>query len=290
MTRRTLLELLTAAKLARGFRLAVCNETFQTADFGEQCRLARKTGYSGIEIMPGTLAEDPASIPASRRAQLRKTMDAEGLAFAGLHNLLSAPKGLHAATADAAVYRRTWDYMLRLIDFCADLGGGVMVFGGAKQRAAEKGETPAGAVARLTEGFARVAPHARGSGVLLLVEPLAPHICNVVNTLEQAIAIVRQIGSPAVQSMFDVHHTAAETLSAGELVARYFPYLRHVHLNEMDGKRPGLGNYDMKPLFRAMAQRGYAGWLSLEVFDFKPDGETVAAEANAYIRSELAKA
>ena len=59
------------------------------------------------------------------------------------------------------------------------------------------------------------------------------------NTLDQAVALVREIDSPAVETMFDVHNTEAETLSAPELIDRYIPIIRHVHLNEMDGRRPG---------------------------------------------------
>lgn len=292
MTRRELLQSLGAAMPARAsnLRLAICNETFQTPDFARQCRLARKTGYLGLEIMPGVLAEDPTAIPSARLAEMLRIMNEEGVAFAGLHNLLSAPKGLHCTTPDSAVYRRTWEAVQRLIDLCAGLGGGVMVLGSGKQRAAEGGQRPAEAVARLTEGLAGVAAHARSSGAVLLLEPLAPHLCNVVNTLEEAVAIVKQIGSPAVQSIFDVHNTVAERLPHPELIAVYFPFIRHVHLNEMDGRRPGLGGYDFKPLFRALLERNYTGWLSVEVFDFKPSGEEVAAAANAYLRAEWEEA
>ena len=52
------------------------------------------------------------------------------------------------------------------------------------------------------------------------------------------------------------------------LVDRYFDLIRHVHINEMDGRHPGTGFYDFKPVLQVLARRGYAGWLSLEVFDF----------------------
>ena len=39
--------------------------------------------------------------------------------------------------------------------------------------------------------------------------------------------------------MSDVHNTVAEQLPHDELIRRYFAHLRHVHLNEMDGRHPG---------------------------------------------------
>jgi D-psicose/D-tagatose/L-ribulose 3-epimerase len=277
------------AVAAAPFRYALCNETLQALPFPEQCRLARQIGYQGIEIMPGTLAEDRAAIPAARRAELKRVMDGEGIRFAGLHNLLGAPKGLHATTADRATYQRTWDHMRALIDLCGDLGGGVMVFGSGKQRNAESGMAPADALARLTEGLGSVAGRGGQRDALILVEPLAPGLSNIVNTLEEAVAIVQAIASPAVQTIFDVHNTAAEKLPADRLVERYIREIRHVHLNEMDGTRPGLGGYDFRTLLRALMLRGYRGWLSLEVFNFAPSGPEVARRAWEYMQQQAGR-
>jgi sugar phosphate isomerase/epimerase len=41
---------------------------------------------------------------------------------------------------------------------------------------------------------------------------------------------------------------------------------------------------------RTLRELGYRGWLSVEVFDFKPDGETVARQAAGYLRSIAAQA
>jgi sugar phosphate isomerase/epimerase len=53
----------------------------------------------------------------------------------------------------------------------------------------------------------------------------------------------------------------------------------------MDGKRPGAGDYDFQAVLDALRSVEYAGWVSVEVFDFKPDGETVARLAIEYLNS-----
>jgi sugar phosphate isomerase/epimerase len=116
------------------------------------------------------------------------------------------------------------------------------------------------------------------------MEPLAPQLCNIVNTLAEAMAIVRAVNSPAVQTIFDTHNTAAEKRPMDELIREYLPWIRHVHLNEMDGQRPGAGNFPFGPVLETLRKAGYAGWLSVEVFDFKPDGETVARLALEHLR------
>ncbi len=275
-----------AAAAQQAFRLAVCSETFQLEDFAEICRATLRTGYSGLEIAPFSLSEDPGAIPAAQRKQYRDTMQSEGVAYVGLHSLLTVPRGeLHITTPDAAVRKRSWEYFRKLIDLCADLGENtVMVLGSSKQREATAGSTVEDAVKRLQEGLAEVGPQAQERGVLILLEPLAPHLCNVVTNLEQATAIVEAIGQPSVQTMFDVHNTAAETLPVGELLRRYIAHIRHVHINEMDGRRPGTGSYDYAALLQALRDVSYDGWLSLEVFHFEPSGEEVARASAEYLR------
>ncbi len=285
MLRRALL-LCWAAPLVRAAsnRLAVCSETFAGLSFVEACKAARRTGYDGIEIDPAHLDADPASIPPARRREIRRLIEGEGLRCPGLHSFLRAPPGLHLTTADLSRRARSWEYFVRLVDLAADLAESpVMVLGSARQRDAVAGTSPRDAAARLTDGLRKLAPLAESRGVSILMEPLAPHLCNVVNTLAEAMAIVRAVGSPAVQTMFDTHNTAAETDPPAALLERYLPYIRHVHLNEMDGRRPGAGNYPFGTLLQALRRLGYSGWLSVEVFDFQPDGETVARLSREYL-------
>lgn len=276
---------------ARTFRWAVCSETFPGRKFNEICELTRRTGYTGLEIDPSNLSDDPASLSASDRATLRKTMAGHGVEYVGLHSFLKAPKGLHLTTPDGGVRQQSWEYFDKLIDLAADLGDRpVMVLGSSRQRQAINGTAPAEAVERLTEGLARVAKHAEKRGVTILMEPLAPHLCNVVNTMSEAVAIADKTGSAAVQSMFDSHNTTAETLPHPELIGKYFSRIRHVHLNELDGKYPGSGNFPFAPVLKALHGLDYKGWLSVEVFDFQPDGETVARNASEFLRREAEKA
>jgi D-psicose/D-tagatose/L-ribulose 3-epimerase len=57
----------------------------------------------------------------------------------------------------------------------------------------------------------------------------------------------------------------------------------------MDGRHPGTGAYDFRPVLGALARRGYAGWLSLEVFDFSAGADRIAADSLRYLQNEVAK-
>ncbi|HUB32606.1 MAG TPA: sugar phosphate isomerase/epimerase family protein, partial [Bryobacteraceae bacterium] len=217
--------------MAYSFRHAMCNEAFEGRAFTATCQAIRRAGYGGIEIAPFTLAGRPADIAAPARREYRDTILSEGLVFAGLHWLMVSPKGLHVTAPDAELRARSWRHILDLIDLCADLGpNGVMVFGSPKQRSTTGGITRPEATRHFVDGLAGVAPHACARGVTVLVEALPAAQADVVLTLEEAAGIVREIGNPAIQTMFDVHNAIDETLPHAELVDRYFDCIRHVHV------------------------------------------------------------
>ncbi len=57
----------------------------------------------------------------------------------------------------------------------------------------------------------------------------------------------------------------------------------------MDGRHPGKGDYDFKPLLRTLKKLDYQGWVSLEAFDFSFGAETIARESIEYLNRELTK-
>ena len=272
------------------FRQSMCNEAFEKRPFGSACRALRQAGYTGIEIAPFTLAENPTDIGPAARREYREIMQAEGLAFVGLHWLMASPKGLHVTTPDDVLRARSWRHIRHLIDLCADLGpDGVMVFGSPKQRSTTGKLTPAEATRHFVDGLAGVAPHAASRGVTILVEALPAGQADVIQTLAEAVAVVREIASPAVRTMFDVHNAVDETEPHAHLVDRYFELIRHIHVNEMDGRHCGAGTYDYKPVLSVLRKRRYTGWISLEAFDFTPGAERIANESLRHLEREIAQ-
>jgi sugar phosphate isomerase/epimerase len=275
---------------ATGLRFAICNEVFGDADLSEACAQAASLGYSGFEIAPFTLASDPASLDATARREIGQTIRRNGLEFVGLHWLLAAPAGLHATTRDEVVRERTWSYVHQFIDLCADLASpdgkdkAVVVFGSPKQRSASDGMPPEEATDIFISGLAQVAPHAESRDVTVLVEALPLNQSNVVTSLAEAVSIVNKIGSPAVRTMFDVHNAIDEEEAHPELLRRYAQYIRHVHVNELDGQEPGMGSYDFAPVLHTLTDLDYRGWVSVEAFDFSRNPYEIARRAIERLR------
>ncbi|HEX4883074.1 MAG TPA: sugar phosphate isomerase/epimerase family protein, partial [Casimicrobiaceae bacterium] len=248
-------------------RLALCNEVLRHRDFASQCAYASRLGYDGLEVAPFTLADDPLALGAARRAEFRRTADAHGLAITGLHWLLVKPDGLSVTSADAAVRARTVDAMKRIVELCVDLGGRYLVHGSPAQRRTPDGADGATARRWIAEALAAVAPVAEQAGVVYLIEPLPADETDQVNTLAEAAALVREIGSPALATMLDTKSASlAEAESPAALIARWLPtgLLRHVQLNDRNRRAPGQGGDAFAPVLAALLDGGYDGDLAVE--------------------------
>ncbi|MDE2926165.1 MAG: TIM barrel protein [Acidobacteriota bacterium] len=84
--------------------------------------------------------------------------------------------------------------------------------------------------------------------------------------------------------VFDTHNAVGETLPHGEAIRKYDRYIKHVHVNELDGRHPGTGDYDFKPVLQALKDLAYPGWVSLEVFHFEHGPENIARDSARFIR------
>ena len=271
-------------------RIALCNEVIAPMPFPRQCEYAAKLGYDGLEIAPYTLSEEPQRMGAAQIATARSAAEDCGIAVTGLHWLLLKPAGLSISTKDDAARKRTVDVMLALVDLCAALGGRYLVHGSPHQRRIEPGETRAAAMARAKDCFAAVAERAQRSGVLYCIEPLSVEQTPLINTLEEAAALVEQIDVSSVRTMLDCSSAGRmEKEPLGALVERWLPrgMIAHVQLNDRNRRGPGQGEQRFAPLFAALRRHGYAGDVAVEPFDYVPDGPGAAARAIGYIRGIL---
>ncbi|MEZ6108861.1 MAG: hypothetical protein R3B96_22960 [Pirellulaceae bacterium] len=53
------------------FKYAICNETFQQVSVEESFALAKRYGYTGVEVAPFTLANDCRSVDRATRLAVR---------------------------------------------------------------------------------------------------------------------------------------------------------------------------------------------------------------------------
>jgi D-psicose/D-tagatose/L-ribulose 3-epimerase len=263
-------------------KLSLCNEVIRELPFDRQCALAAGLGYRGLEVAPFTFGDDGWRMPAHQRAEIRNACCNAGVEVSGLHWLLAAPAGLSITTADRTVWQKSVDVLRGSIDLCAELGGAYLVHGSPAQR---RVGDPSDA-RRAEEAWSLAAEAAQKAGVVYCLEALARPDCNFVNTLAEAVAMVRRIGNPAFRTMVD---TLAAGLMEPEPVAdaihRLYAtgFMAHIQLNDRNKRGPGQGNDKFAPVVRALRETGYDGWIAMEPFVYEPDGATCAARMIGYV-------
>ncbi len=270
-------------------RYAICNETFGDRPFDRVCGDVAALGYTGLEVAPFTLAPRITDVPAARRAELRRQAEREGLTVLGLHWLLAKTEGFHLTHADPGVRRRTGLYLGELARAAADLGGDILVLGSPLQRNRADGVTTDVALLRARDTIAYCRQALGEAGVTLAVEPLGPAETNFLNTAAETLALLELVNDPNVRLHLDVKAMADEPLPTPETIRAYAPHTAHFHANDPNRRGPGFGDTDFVPILRALKDTCYAGWVSVEVFDYSPDPDTVARESIRYLRECEAK-
>jgi sugar phosphate isomerase/epimerase len=272
-------------------KLGICNELFETMEFGKVCRLVKDLGYDGLEIAPFTLARTVTELTTARRRELKTIVDDSGLQTIGLHWLLAKTEGMYLTSPDPSVRRATGDYLVALAGATADLGGTLMVLGSPKQRSLLPGVTFDQAVGYVLEVLDRVMPELDAARVDLCFEPLAPSETDFINTCAQAMELVGRVAHPRFKLHMDVKAQSSETdASVPDLIRRYASKAGHFHAQDVNLRGPGMGDVDFKPIMRSLVASGYRGWVSVEVFDFSSGAENTARQSIACLKEAIALA
>ena len=266
-------------------KIYLCSEVVRDLDFADQCRFARDVGYDGLEIAPFTLSSEPQNLSVKDLRAFRAIADGEGVAVAGLHWLLAAPQGLSITSTDPAVAEKTRDVGKFLVDMCRELGGHYLVHGSPLQRPLGLGLEAEGKRQGIAY-FAAMAEASSQAGVRYILEPLSRDDTAFINTVEDALAIIDEIGSEALGTMIDSYAAISNDEDLPDLLRRWIPRgaISHVHFNDDNKRGPGEGTTDFGAVVELLRQLDYNGTTAVEPFIYSPDGPSCAARSIGYLR------
>jgi sugar phosphate isomerase/epimerase len=261
-------------------RYAICNELFQEWSWQRALDLTTKCGYHGWEIAPFTLGDKPTELTAAQRSEMASQIRAAGVEVVGLHWLLAKTQGYHLTTNDCDIRKRTADYLVELSSLCRDLGGSLMVLGSPQQRNFDpEMMTHQQATENAVSILQQIAPALERDGVTLCLEPLGPAEGNFWNHAAQAVQVIREIDSPSIRLHLDVKAMSSEGMPIADVIRVNSEWLHHFHANDPNLLGPGMGEVCFEPIFQALGDIEYTGWVSVEVFDYSPGIERIAKES-----------
>ena len=276
-----------ASTATAALKFGICNETYQGWQFAEVCRDVARWGYDGIEIAPVTLCEDPSDLTEAAAGQYGRIARDAGLEVIGLHWLLVKPDGLHLTTPDPSVRQRTMKFAQHLARLCAAMGGQVMVWGSPRQRTIAEGQPYEDAFAYAAQAVREVCQVAGEAGVTVAMEPLTKAETNFLTTAAETVRFIQAVNHSACRLHLDVKAMSGEGKPIPRIISESRDYLAHFHANDPNLRGPGFGEVDFVPIFAALESAGYRGFVSVEVFDYRPDPQTIARRSIEYLRGSL---
>lgn len=270
-------------------KFAICNELFGTRRAADTFSTIAKLGYTGVEVAPFTLAPhnepfDIREVPAGRIVEFRDQAEAAGLEIIGLHWLLANTHGYHLTSPDPTVRRRTAEYLRALVELCAGLGGKVMVFGSPKQRNLLPGVLYEDAEAYAVEVLHGALAACRQYEITIALEPLGPAEGDFMLTAESAIRLAEMVESPHCKLHLDVKAMSTESEPIPDIIRASREWLVHFHANDPNLLGPGMGEVDYGPIFAALKEIDYDGWVSVEPFKYEPSPEEIARRSIEYMQ------
>lgn len=270
-------------------QFGICNEIFKDWKIEDAMTYARKVGYDSIEIAPFTIANYVTDISAAQRQQIRDSAARTGIAISGIHWVLVQAEGMYLNHPETKVRTRTAKYFCDLVDFCADLGGKIIVVGSPKQRNIMDGVSPQQGWDWALATFQDAVKKAEDRGVTICFEPLSPAETNFINTAEDAIRFTQQQPSPNFKIILDVKAMCSESKPIPQIIRESWPNFAYFHANDRNLKGPGFGDVDFKPIAAALHEVGYDGVVSVEVFKFEEGAEAIASQSIDYLKRVFGK-
>jgi sugar phosphate isomerase/epimerase len=165
-----------------------------------------------------------------------------------------------------------------------------MVLGSPKQRNLLPGVSHDDAMKYAADTLRRVTPALNQYDVTLALEPLGPEEGDFLRTADLGVQLMKMIESPRCRLHLDVKAMASESKPICDIIRDNAAVMAHFHANDPNRRGPGMGAVDFVPIFKTLQEVKYDGWVSVEVFDYTPNPETIARESLRHMRECEAKA
>jgi D-psicose/D-tagatose/L-ribulose 3-epimerase len=228
-------------------------------DCGYAVRRTAEAGYRRIEIP----VLEPEKLDAT---QTRKALEEYGLEAACSLGLSS---DTDVSSSDPATVRRGEARLGAALDFAASVGARYLT--GVLYGALAKYDAPATREGWLNAVTAirRLAEEARSRDVKIGLEAVNRYETNLLNTAEQTVAFIEEVGLDNVYAHIDSYHMNIEERSMRAAVLSCGDRLGYVHVGESHRGYLGTGSVDFAALFAALSEVGYDGPIVFESFSSK---------------------
>ncbi len=237
----------------------------------------KKWGFQSVEIP----VEDPSHIDP---AAVKAAADKAGLAIGSICACMGPGRDLRGTPEEQ---KTGSDYIKALIDQAVVLGhsrviGPVYSVVGkadAVEPAQQKKEW-----ALVVKNLKVIAKYAEKKGITICVEPLNRFETDFLNTCEQGLKLIADVGSPALKLHLDTFHMNIEEKNQGKSIKKAGKLLAHFHACGTDRGTPGGDSLNWAEIVAALRAVKYDGDVVIE--SFTTDVKVIARAAAIWRRIE----
>jgi 5-keto-L-gluconate epimerase len=248
-----------------------------SGDLEEGFRNAAELGYRGVDLslLDSAALDKDWIIGKAQSYKLNIYTIATGQTYYNDgYSLYSA----EADTREMAVAR-----IRSHIDFASRLGA-MVIIGGVRGRI-----TAGDDQARLRQeqsgrqAICQCLKHAEDKGVTLLLEPINRYETNIINTLNEGVSLIEEMGSPNLKLLPDIFHMNIEEKSIEESILGYKSHIGYVHFADSNRQAPGFGHIDFRKILSTLEEINYDNAIGLEILP-KPDDFSAAKQAIFHLK------
>ena len=263
-------------------RLGLSTVMYEQTDlsYPEIVRKANGLGYEGIEL---NFKEWPIE---SIIGDIEKSLDAFSVEVAAVGTrYMHVTHGLYLASPNQKIRGKAMDYITECIKIARRLDCPIVQAGWAFQ--GSKLEAPYDAAwKQAVESLREVGRRCQEHGLRFVIEFACKRNAELVNTMDEAIRMLDEVGSDSVLVMADVFHIYTEDDSVRDTVLKAGDRLGYVHLADSDRLIPGSGKIDFSKFVDALREINYKGYMIME-FNPGANPDESLSQALGYMKGLL---
>jgi D-psicose/D-tagatose/L-ribulose 3-epimerase len=219
----------------------------------------KSLGFDLIEIC----VEDPDTIDVARTREALTASDL-GVLVCGAFG-----PSRDMSSDDPAVREAATRYLRTCVDIAAALGSPTVagpMYAGVGNTAMREPADRRAQWDRAVATLGPVADYAADRGVKLAFEPLNRFETDLVNTVDQGLRLIDDLGRPNVGFLLDTFHMNIEEKDIPDAIRRAGRHIFEFHACSSDRGTPGEDHLPWPAIVAALAEAGYDGPVVIEAF------------------------
>src|SRR5947209_10531850 len=240
-------------------------------------RQFKRWGFQSVEIP----VEDPSHIDP---AHVRRELDKHGLVCGSVCACMGPDRDLRGT---ARQQKTGLDYAKALLDQMVTLGCPSLI--GPVYSAVGRADAVPPAEYKqqwktVVRNLKTLCKYAQSKGKFIYLEPLNRFETDFINTCDQALKMVKAVGSPVLKLHLDTFHMNIEEKDQAKAIRKAGKLLGHFHACGSDRGTPGNDHIDWKLIAKALKDIRYNGDVVIE--SFTTDVKVIARAAAIWRRIE----